>query len=229
MRLLFLHGIWHPPAIYSEKIMLTLWSKLEENGFTICAPHSPRDHSTPVWPMIKERHPELTTHPEWYNAKDNDNGTKTLAGLPETIEFLRDYLNKEDTFDVVMGHSQGAQLLSILTVLAESDSSFIPAEKRWKLLVPMNGPNAFDTVDTLLDVVQKHGKIKTPSIHVFGGPEDVTWEGQQKMKNVHYQDSNSRIVRHNEGHMPPKDEAVCDELIKAMLDVLKTKNSDLLP
>ena len=98
--------------------MLTLWSKLEENGFTIYAPQSPRDHSTPVWPMIKERHPEISTHPEWYNAKDNEDGTKTLAGLPKTIEFLRDYLNKEDTFDVVMGHSQGAQLLSILTVMA---------------------------------------------------------------------------------------------------------------
>lgn len=209
--------------------MLTLWSKLEKNGFTICAPQSPRDHSTPVWPMIKERHPEITTHPEWYNANDNNDGTKTLAGLPETVEFLRDYLNKEETFDVVMGHSQGAQLSSILTVLAESDSSFIPAEKRWKLLVPMNAPNAFDTVDTLLDVVQKHRKIRTPSIHVFGGPEDPTWEGQQRMKDVHYQNSNSRIVRHDEGHMPPKDEAVCDELVKAMLDVLKTQNNDLSP
>ena len=93
----------------------------------------------------------------------------------------------------------------------------------------MNGPNAFDTVDILLDVVHKHRKIETPSIHVFGGPEDVTWEGQQKMKDVHYQNSNSRIVRHDEGHMPAKDEAVCEELIKAMLDVLKPKNSDLLP
>ena len=229
MRLLFLHGIWHPPSLYKEKVMSTLWAKLEENGFTICAPQSSRDHSTPVWPMIKERHPELTTHPEWYNAKDNDDGTKTLTGLQETIVFLQNYLNKADTFDVVMGHSQGAQLLSILALLAESDPAFIPAEKRWKLLVPMNGPNAFDTVDTLLDVVRKNPKIKTPSIHVFGGPEDVTWEGQQKMKDVHYRNASSQIVRHDEGHMPPGDEVVCDELIKAILAVLKIQNKDLSP
>ncbi len=222
MRLLFLHGIWHPPSLYRDKIMLTLWRKLEENGFTICAPQSPRGHSTPVWPVIKERHPELTTHPEWYNAKDNKDGTKTLAGLQETIDFLREYLNKEGTFDVVMGHSQGAQLLSILALITESDPSFSAVQKHWKLLVPMNAPNSFDTVDSLLDVVQKHPKIKTPSIHVFGGPEDVTWEGQQRMKKIHYEVARSHIVRHDEGHMPPMAEEVCDDLIEAMLEVLKS-------
>jgi len=198
---------------------------LEEAGFDIVIPQSRRLHTTPVLPALFELFPELKSRdedlPEWYNAYDNEDGTKRLEGLPEALQFLQQYLKEQEPFDAIVGHSQGAQLASILTLLMETDESFLPdTSKHWKLLVAFNAPNPIDTVATsnIKDIVAKHGPLKTRSVHITGGPSDHTFEGSERLMTRHFTDPSH--VGHEEGHFLPKDAAVCAQIVASIRKAL---------
>lgn len=166
-------------------------------------------------------------HPEWYNARDGDDGTKVLDGLDGTLEFIKEFILKQDEpFDAVMGHSQGAQLAAILTLLLESDKTWLPKYGMpWKLLVLLSPPNPFDTEATLADRVKKHGRIKTPSLHVYGGEKDYTLAGSKAMRLKHFGEDSTTVreFSHDEGHFGPDDnEEKCLELVAIMSEMLES-------
>lgn len=222
-RVLFLHGMFLRPELYQAEIMVELLGKLKQTGMDVVFLKSPRPHSAPVWPMVLEAFSnEEEDYPEWYNSREQADGSKVLDGLDGSIEHILSFLATEDPFDVIMGHSQGAQLASILTLRAQIDPSCVPKEKRWRLVVPMNAPNSFETVNGWQEKALEH-KIKMPSLHVFGGTSDMTWEGQQKLKAVHYEEkgSTTRVIQHDNGHMPPKGEKTCNEIVESIQEMLK--------
>jgi len=230
-RILFLHGLWLPPAVYEKGLMGCLLQKLKERGFECVFVKSQRQNrrvqDSPLWnDIIRDQNyvhqTEENDHPEWYNVIQLEDGCKRFDGLGNTLFKLRHFLSREAPFDVVVGHSQGAQLATILTLMAESEPYWIDQDKKWKLVVCLNGPNSFETEMGLADRVSKHGKIRTPSLHVFGGPTDLCFEGQQKMKEVHFGDDFlTRVVRHDEGHWPPKDPKVCEKVVRAIERLLE--------
>jgi hypothetical protein len=231
-RLLFLHGMFVTPQLYQEKFSKDFFTALGDSGYECVAPCSPRPNSGPVFDMVKKLLPDEDLYPEWFNSQDITKESKVFNGLEDSLRYLIDFMNDEEPFDVVMGHSQGAMMTSILTLLSECQRSDTPSivqaasqwgriEKPWKAVLCMNAPNSFETERVLQSVLKSAGspKISSAALHVFGGPTDTTWEGQQKLRNVHYPES-SKVVQHEEGHMIANSNAVIEEIITALNDVV---------
>lgn len=169
--------------------------------------------------------PELTDHPEWMNSRDDDSvegATKVSDGLQDSLQVLQDYLNENPKFDVIAGHSQGALMASILSLLAESPASAteenslafkVSDDKRWKAILCMNAPNSYETERHLRHV--DPGVVIIPSVRVFGGESDTTWEGQQKMQQVHHP-RDFHIVHHEAGHFFPSEKENLEEIAQAL-------------
>ena len=220
--------MWCPPDSYKLHLAPKLLKALSDGGFDITFVKSPRPNTSEVPQWGKDLMPTIADddHPEWYNAHDREDGMKVLDGLAASVDYVRDFLVKEEQpFDVVIGHSQGGQLAAILTLLAESDPTWLPNKYNghmpWKLLVSLSAPNPFDNEVTLADVVKKHRKIRTPSLHVYGGEKDFTLEGSKAMRRVHFDEGNSRVFTHDKGHFgPDDDEEKCFELVNVISDML---------
>lgn len=224
-RMLFLHGMFVPPSVYQEKIAAPLLSCFEDHGWECVFLKSPRPNSGQVFEVVKQLFPELTEHPEWMNSRNDDSvdgATKVFHGLQDSLQVLQDYLNENPKFDVIAGHSQGALMASILSLLAESPSSAtaenglafkVSDDKRWKAILCMNAPNSYETEKHLRHVDPV--AVNIPSIHVFGGESDTTWEGQQKMQQVHHP-RDFHIVHHDAGHFFPSEQQKLEEIAHAL-------------
>lgn len=60
---------------------------------------------------------------------------------------------------------------------------------------------------TLASLVQQKNsdtsKTSMPSIHVWGGETDFTWQGQQALYNIHHH-STGKVIQHTHGHFLPE-------------------------
>lgn len=163
--------------------------------------------------------------PEWYNSHDLDDGSghKKFDGLSDALKQLQAFLNDDenDPFDIIVGHSQGAQLAAILTLMMESDPNWLYSKTtNWRGIVCLNAPNPFDTEVTLVDRVRTHGKLSTPSLHVYGSEKDFTFDGSKKMRSTHFGKSNVWEFTHNEGHFPPRGDEVCKQIVDSIFNMM---------
>jgi hypothetical protein len=163
--------------------------------------------------------PDLTPddYREWINSRSNNEAggtSKTYDGLDDSLAFLNDYLKNQPRFDVIAGHSNGALMTSILSLLVESDPDWLPKDKKWSAIVLFNAPASYETEVSLKELVGKHGPIQMPSIHVFGGETDLCWAGQQMMQEIHH--PNGKIVQHEAGHFFPKEQQYYDDILSGL-------------
>jgi len=156
---------------------------------------------------------------EWINSQAKADGSKEYLGLSESLAFLQKYLQEQPRFDVIAGHSNGALLASILALYMERDDWQLPKDKHPVGIACFNGPNSYETEVTLAPLV-KNKTIQMPSLHVFGGPTDHTYEGSQKLARVHH--PSAQTMEHSAGHLFPtdKDDAVYPAIAKALQDML---------
>jgi hypothetical protein len=219
-RLLFLHGMFTPPECYTRKLAKQFFDTLAEHGWQVVTVKSPRvcpdqapDLVFQLFPDLKDQKDAL---PEWINSQANKDGTKTYQGLEDSLAFLRQYIASQLLpFDAIAGHSNGALMASILTFMMESDPEWLPADKHWKSVVLFNAPGSYKTETQLGPRIHSHGSAcKLPSIHVFGGPMDYCWEGQQQLQNDLHPDG--KVIIHDSGHFFPSDQKIFDEIAAAL-------------
>jgi len=91
-----------------------------------------------------------------------------------------------------------------LVTLNGIGSKLIPLEKKTSAIVLLNGPGSYENERTLGEIVTNHGAISMPSIYVWGGENDMAWEGQQKLKHVHRLDG--IVIQREQGHLLPESE-----------------------
>ena len=216
-RVLFLHGMFASPQCYKE-YNAELFDTFKREGWECVFLTSPRVCQDPAPEMLKQMYPNLeqTDMREWINSSKNEDGTKTYAGLTECLELLQKFLQEQPAFDIIMGHSNGAVIASILALMLESSSDWLPPTKAFRGVVICNGPDAYDTEISLQERVEKHGPIKNvKSLHVWGGETDFTWEGQQRLQKVHH--PSGTILQHSKGHLlPTKDQKFYDDMLDWM-------------
>ena len=218
-RALFLHGQFLTPQLYQTALAPKLFETLEKSGWECVTIQSPRRCPDPPPDLVKELLPGLSTddYREWINAHKNKDGvTKTYHGLQESLNFLQDYLCKEPRFDVIMGHSNGALMASILAHKLETDKSFLPAEKHFHAVALFNAPASYETEVSLTDAAKK--PVQMPSLHIFGGETDLTWQGQQQMKRVHH--PTGKVIQHAAGHFFPKEQSYYDDIVKSLNEMV---------
>jgi hypothetical protein len=116
-------------------------------------------------------------------------------------------------YDILAGYSQGGTLVTTLTALAER-TDFVPAERRWPAALLFNSGVA--PRDPELVPLLARGPLRTPSIHVLGGPSDVLYEGQKAMLE-HWSASGRTVLKHAEGHVPPS-LAASGEVLAALVE-----------
>mmetsp|Transcript_14050 Transcript_14050/g.35810 ORF Transcript_14050/g.35810 Transcript_14050/m.35810 type:complete len:166 (+) Transcript_14050:571-1068(+) len=95
--------------------------------------------------------------------------------------------------------------------MIEFDNDWLPAEKHWPAVVLFNAPGSYEAETNLRERVARHGPVRMPSVHVWGRPTDHTWEGQQKMRELHH--PGGRVVRHEAGHFFPKEQEYYDTIL----------------
>ena len=214
--------------------MPDLLQKLRENGCQVTFIESERISKSTSPTVLEELMPSQVDRlkagnvPEWYNANDIDDGSglKSLDGLSTALAQLRSFISaQESAFDIVMGHSQGAQLTAILTLMMESEPDWLPAKRQWKGIVCLNAPNPFDKECTLVERVKKHGQLATPSLHVYGGEKDFTYTGSKEMRSTHFRESKVWELTHEEGHFPPKDAKTCEKLVDMIRVMLESSGN----
>ncbi len=159
---------------------------------------APNEPTGPVRRITRERWPQ-GPYREWWNAKEQANGSVKYVGLGRTLDLLKEVLTEGEPYDVLAGYSQGGTLVSALTALAER-SDFVPAERAWRGALLFNSGVA--ARDPSLASLYATGPLRTPSIHVLGGPTDVLYEGQKAML-AHWDPAGRTILEHDEGHVPP--------------------------
>jgi len=226
-RLLWLHGQFIPARKYQETLLLPLLSNLPDNKWEVTYLQSPRPCADPPPDIIGRMFPDIQPGEmaEWINSQAKSDGSKEYLGLPESLAFLQNYLRDQPRFDVIAGHSNGALVTSVLALYMEreDDSWDLPKEKHPAGIACFNAPNSYETETTLAPLVND-GKpmIQMPSIHVFGGPTDHTYEGSQKLARIHHHPSSCRTMEHSAGHWFPtdKDNPVYPAIVKALQDMV---------
>lgn len=226
-RMLFLHGMFLPPSVYQDSLAAPLFSCLKDHGWECVFLKSPRPISGPVFDAVLKRFPDLKENPEWVNSRNDDEvegSTKVFDGLQGSLLVIQEYLDEQPPFDVIAGHSQGAMMASILSLLAEQQKDSdkkdddkltfkVSQEKRWKAILCMNAPNSYETERHLRNV--EATAVAVPSIHVFGGESDMTWKGQQAMQRVHHPQE-FHIIHHDAGHFFSSDKDHLEEIAQAL-------------
>jgi len=220
--MLFFHGIFLPPDCYTDKLA-TAWFEAISGDYDCVCLKSPRNNLGTVPPVVFEMFPDLREFPDWINSQKTRElrrlqGIKTYVGLEETLQFLQAYLNEQPRFDVLVGHSQGALIASILSLMIESEKDWLPVDKHWSAIVLFNAPGPYEAGTNLRERVARHGPMQIPSVHVFGGPTDYSWVGQQELRKVHHPDG--RIVQHDGGHFFPQEQQYYDRILAELKELL---------
>ncbi|KAJ7093932.1 FSH1-domain-containing protein [Mycena belliarum] len=132
------------------------------------------------------------------------NATKSEAlGLPESLVILRDVL-KTQTFDGVLGFSQGAAAAALLAALLERPYSYPPflidgkpPHPPLKFCVAVSG---FRLNDSIADAIFE-ANYATPTLHIIGKTDVVVHEERsQKLVDI---STNARVETHDGGHFVP--------------------------
>ncbi len=149
----------------------------------------------PASPFIRRRFRGLPCF-EWWNAMERAEGTVSYQGLEYSLQRASDVLAQR-RFDVVAGYSQGAAMTAILTAMLETGR--LKTHAGWHAAVLFNsGPPPRDPmVAGWFDL-----PLRTPSLHVLGGPSDTTHQWQGPMCEM-WSPAVRTKVEHQQGHTPP--------------------------
>lgn len=109
-------------------------------------------------------------------------------------------------------------MASIRTLKMETDPDFVPKDKKCKALLVLNAPASYETEVQLQDIVKTHGPVTLPSIHVWGGPTDWTWEGEQDLFRIHH--SSGVVIQHEAGHFFPSEQKYYDQIVQELDKIL---------
>ncbi len=149
-------------------------------------------------PAIRRRYGSAATF-EWWNARQSASGMQ-YAGLSRSCEALLTLLQSE-RFDVLAGYSQGAAMVAVLTAMLETGR--LPSSSVWSASMLFNSgpPPRDDGVKAWFPET-----LNTRSLHVLGGPTDLSHDAQLSMLRV-WSPTSATQTAHTEGHTPPSEAA----------------------
>ncbi|BGP12781.1 hypothetical protein JCM10213_007295 [Rhodosporidiobolus nylandii] len=145
----------------------------------------------------------------WFGKPAADGQYRTFSKYEETLQYLRDILEKQGPFDGVFGFSQGAACAAILTALCENpslDPVFAAAApegssnwppKPFKFAILSAG---FFPLDPRTSAYFET-KPKTPTLHVLGRGDTIV--GEERSVPLTKAFENARVEWHDGGHHTP--------------------------
>ena len=153
---------------------------------------------------------------EHYYAMEDDNHQFTYVGVEESLAYLSKTLNEHGPFDIVLGFSQGANLLTMY--IASLESQNVKPSFRAAMLFcgtfPQCKTSGFQYPNRIL------------SLHVLGELDPIIHKSRKLAKDYYHEDTRT-VISHKGGHMPPsggQDE--CIYKIKKWMKVNKFDVSD---
>lgn len=154
-------------------------------------------------------------------------------GIEDAITLVSEIVTKRGPFDVVVGFSQGAILLTLLSALYVHKHNARP----WKLAICVGGMRIMDPQFwSLFEISETGDAIPVPfsSVHIIGERDPIYLESQKLVKM--YQDyphaaahgKTEIVYEHSGGHKFPSlkgNEKFYEELVKVIHDHSKTDPS----
>lgn len=225
LRFLCLHGFRTNKKIMEDQtreLRAALGSNVEYvflNG-----PHVAEGDSDP---MIEGRYKDFKPFHEWWclprykgnhvefgpeasakamkRAKEKDPNNEWymyFQGIYETIEYVQDQIQKHGPFDVALGFSQGAVMLTVLTMWYLKHQRPVP----WKLSMCVGGMRVHGSNVRSLFEMEPGVEIPVPmpSIHVIGREDPLFTENHKLAQSYGSRETIPRlIVEHDTGHRFP--------------------------
>ena len=129
---------------------------------------------------------------EHYNAMENEDGTFNYVGVEKSLTALDETVEKLGPFDVALGFSQGATLLTMYIASLEKAEKQLPFRAAILLCgtFPRCKTPIFDYPNKIL------------SLHVFGETDPLRPKSEELAKS-YYQEGTRTVMSHKGGHMPP--------------------------
>eukprot|EP00457_Paulinella_chromatophora_P013886 gb/GEZN01014243.1/.p1 GENE.gb/GEZN01014243.1/~~gb/GEZN01014243.1/.p1 ORF type:complete len:279 (-),score=44.91 gb/GEZN01014243.1/:126-962(-) len=145
---------------------------------------------------------------EWWNAEKKGE-EMVYRGSTATITYVKAYLDKHGPFDALLGFSQGAAVVSVLSALNASQGWHRTHPRRqWTFDVLMCGVPAAASEFKSLFVEP----LCTPSLHVLDRMDPVKSRSEELYEV--YAGGRRHRVEKNEGHFPPRRRDVNDEIVR---------------
>eukprot|EP00927_Polykrikos_kofoidii_P027123 TRINITY_DN2397_c0_g4_i1.p1 TRINITY_DN2397_c0_g4~~TRINITY_DN2397_c0_g4_i1.p1 ORF type:complete len:261 (-),score=45.69 TRINITY_DN2397_c0_g4_i1:160-942(-) len=145
---------------------------------------------------------------KWYTNQggvEDPSMTFTYEGVDEGIEHLLRKLKSSGPFDVLVGFSQGANIITMTAGALRKRNEAIP----WRVNVLVGGVGVLDAKRQL----DYHTPLDIPTVMVFGR-SDVYYEFGTRVQVYQYKDAN--ILEHEEGHKFPTRQPRANEIYEAV-------------
>eukprot|EP00667_Euglena_gracilis_P022964 EG_transcript_25768 len=192
-RVLCLHGHGCDSRIFRIQLMPVLSACRPDVDFVFLDGPQEADMTDP---SILEYFPAPQfQHLQYMRPIRSPDGTR-YEGVEAGLQHVRTFLQTDGPFDGLLGFSQGANLATLLTAEAESQTGRAP----WDFVVLMCGGRSL-WAEGLPDL-----PLRTPSLHVIS-KDDPSWELTEALVDV-YSAGSRQVIRTEGGHKPPRDPAV---------------------
>merc|ERR1711991_77185 len=129
---------------------------------------------------------------EHYNAIEDDDGKFTYVGLEESLEHLHKTINEHGPFDIVLGFSQGANLLTM----------YIASLENQNIQPPFCAAMLFCGTFPRCETPEFEYPNKIVSLHVLGEQDPIIDKSRELAISYYLQDTRT-VLSHKGGHMPP--------------------------
>ena len=166
MRALCLHG-WRTSGDILD-MQLSFLRRTLGDGWQFDCPNGTFPASGPPMAAVSEFFGSDRPYFEWWDAVAAAGDLKTYTGWQETVALLSGLL-RENAYDLLIGFSQGAAVVTLLTMLREHGTDSLSDQLRscrWKANLLLCGvpPLSVDHAE-ILELVAKNA-LQTPSVHV---------------------------------------------------------------
>uniref|UniRef100_A0A0K0FU53 UPF0483 protein CG5412 (inferred by orthology to a D. melanogaster protein) n=1 Tax=Strongyloides venezuelensis TaxID=75913 RepID=A0A0K0FU53_STRVS len=149
-----------------------------------------------------ESNTELKSEPRgwWFSKEDGTFFSRDVCdiatGFDDSVKNAIDYINKNGPFDGLLGFSQGASMVHLLTSMACKNQ--IPLS--WKFIIMMSSFKSLSSVHK--DLVEYEIK-GIPSLQIFGETDKIVYCERSEDLSKLFKEPEPCIIKHPGGHCVP--------------------------
>ncbi len=141
---------------------------------------------------------------EWWNARDEADGTVVYDHLDASLQHVSDFIRREGPFDGVLGFSQGGSLAHLLCMLDREDGG-LPQERPLRFSIILSARVTRHAAHAPLLQAAASRPLTLPSLVLYGGRDnDVPAEMTRELVATFEPEAVTAIFLPDGGHRVPK-------------------------
>uniref|UniRef100_K3WPL5 Serine hydrolase domain-containing protein n=1 Tax=Globisporangium ultimum (strain ATCC 200006 / CBS 805.95 / DAOM BR144) TaxID=431595 RepID=K3WPL5_GLOUD len=176
------------------------------------------------WDAIKREPANVGKVSEEGSSDQKERSVYNYKGLDHTLDFLMGQIQMLGPIDVLLGFSQGAAAVTVLTAHHKKVYGGLPP---WKVCVLVSGfvPRAVEAQHVMHDMFGNPYELDVPSIHVIGKADDMVKQSERLHDYYSGEDKGVQKLKfvHEEGHKfptPSRHRALYTDIATALAEIV---------